>query len=650
MNKDHIIEPDFMDDDLSVIPENDISLTLPEDDPVPPIEDDKISLALDEDLIPADPSDPVREPEDISLTLPEDESDVSADADEELEPISLSLPEDVPEEALDSPDETGTVDAVSDQEPDGISLTLPEDVPEEESQDGPGEIEADDAVSDQAEDGISLTLPEDEPDAEPDDNAGETEADDADPDQEPEEISLTLPEDEPDAEPDDNAGETEADDAVSDQEPEEISLTLPEDEPDAEPDDNTGETGADDAVSETESTADEDDKAPDTAAEDSGRDAASSDGPVSDPPSPDENVPEYDESSAEDKPRRRIAPMIILPLVILVVLATIASVSLWYLSQRSQVKESLEEYLSYVQDMDFDRMESMIQSNDLSALENADITNEIFYDFFRSLNQDMTYTVNRVKLDINNNTARGVGHIRYVDGTEIYKETISEFLKKMVTTAFDGKELTEQETQKKLVDMLKENASNTELTYAEADILYPMVKVDGVWKIVSLDDETVRIMSANFKNVQDEIDRTINGETVSTEEGPKTYVPENGQSLDLSTDQFSIRYNKHVLAKDFAGNPCLLLYYDYTNNSSEVSSAMVDVQISAYQHGQKCPAAIPESLDTAIDQYIKEVKPGETVLVCQAFELSDDTDVTVQAEEAFRLSDDTVHTLVLKFS
>ena len=550
MDKDPIIEPDFI-DDLSVGPEEDISLTLPDDDPNTEPDPEEISLTLGED---ADPEDiPGPEPEPISLSLPEEEPENTSEepADEdvvpETEPISLTLPEEEPEKTADENDEP-------DFEPESISLTLPEEEPENASDDSPNEETA------------------------------------------------------PEAEP--------ASDDPADED------TAPEAEP-----------------------------APDFPADENAAPAPASAEKSGTPEEPsDENVPEYDESSGAGKPRRRIAPMIILPLVILVILAAIASVCLWYLSQRSQVKESLEDYLGYVKEMDFDRMESMIQSNDFSALENADITNEVFHDFFRTLNQDMTYTVNRIKLDISNNTARGVGHIRYVDGTEIYKETISEFLKKMVSNSFGGKDLTEQETQQKLADMLIEKAASADLVYAEADILYPMVKVDGVWKVVSLDDETVRIMSANFKNVQDEIDRTINGETASAEEGPMAYVPENGQSLDLTTDQFSIRYNKHVLARDFAGEPCLLLYYDYTNNSTDVSSAMVDVQISAYQHGKKCAAAIPESLDSALDQYIKEVKPGETVLVCQAFELADDTDVTVQAEEAFRLSNDTVHTLVLKFS
>ena len=36
-----------------------------------------------------------------------------------------------------------------------------------------------------------------------------------------------------------------------------------------------------------------------------------------------------------------------------------------------------------------------------------------------------------------------------------------------------------------------------------------MIKVNGQWKVTALDDETVKIMSANFKSVEDEISQTL---------------------------------------------------------------------------------------------------------------------------------------------
>ena len=46
---------------------------------------------------------------------------------------------------------------------------------------------------------------------------------------------------------------------------------------------------------------------------------------------------------------------------------------------------------------------------------------------------------------------------------------------------------------------------------------------------------------------------------------------------------------------------------------------------------------IPANSDSAIDAFMKEIQPGETVNVCQAFSLKDMSPVTLQAVDAFGL-------------
>ena len=75
---------------------------------------------------------------------------------------------------------------------------------------------------------------------------------------------------------------------------------------------------------------------------------------------------------------------------------------------------------------------------------------------------------------------------------------------------------------------------------------------------------------------------------------------------------------------------------------------MVDVNLHAYQNGQALTAAIPESNDDAIDQFMAEVQPGQAVTVCQAFALADETDVTLEAGEAFSFGGGTVTSQIIK--
>ena len=108
-------------------------------------------------------------------------------------------------------------------------------------------------------------------------------------------------------------------------------------------------------------------------------------------------------------------------------------------------------------------------------------------------------------------------------------------------------------------------------------------------------------------------------------------------TIDLSNQRFSIHYTRNVVSTDFGGEPCLLVYYDYTNNGESSSSAMVDVNLTAYQNDAALEAAIPANSDEAVDAFMKEIQPGETVNVCQAFSLNDMSPVTLHASDAFGL-------------
>lgn len=351
----------------------------------------------------------------------------------------------------------------------------------------------------------------------------------------------------------------------------------------------------------------------------------------------DKEIPlEEPAQTPEPKPRkkRHIGAFLLLLAIILAVGALAA----YYFTERNKPAETMKDFLESMQNMDFDSMESMLQSHDLSALDNADVRNSTYENFFREINSKMTYEIRRNSFDIQNGTAQITVHIRYIDGSDIYKETISEFLRQIVSTAFSGEELTEEQTQQKLASILEEKAQSVEDKYTDADIVYPLIKTGDQWKVVSLDEGTVKIMSANFKSVEEEIGNSLNNEQDGSTVDPITAAQE-GDTLDMETDKFTIHYTEYRIGKDFAGNPCLLYYYDYTNNGSSPSSAMVDVNIQAYQNGTLCEAAIPESNDPATDNYMAEIQPGETVNVCQVFSLPTAGDVTLNASEAFSFGD-----------
>ena len=209
-------------------------------------------------------------------------------------------------------------------------------------------------------------------------------------------------------------------------------------------------------------------------------------------------------------------------------------------------------------------------------------------------------------------------------------------------TSSSSAPLTEEQIQETIIALLHEKKDASDPVYTETDIVYPLIKADGEWKIVSLDAQTIRAMSANCVSIEDEITRMA--EAAQAEQVKNV---DQASLIDFECDRFAIRYTGSSLGKDFPGNPCLMLYYNYTNKGTVTSSAMVDVSIKVYQHGKSCPPAIPEDNRSNTETYTQSVEPGETINVCQAFSLQDTSDVTVQASEAFHFGDGTIHSQIL---
>lgn len=357
-------------------------------------------------------------------------------------------------------------------------------------------------------------------------------------------------------------------------------------------------------------------------------------------------IPDDPEYKTPNKKKRKKTGLIIFLAVL--ILAAAGGVG-YYFMERQKPINTVKTFLGDIQKLNFDGMKSQLQSNDMSALDNADITNNAYTAFFQNVNQKMTFEIKKTSFSLANGTANITAKIRYIDGSDIYKETITEFLKQIVSTAFSGEELTEEQTQQKLAALLEEKAGTIEDKFAETEITYPLIKTGDGWKIVALDTETVKFMSANFTNVQDEINQSlVEMETSDSQQGQPEQTADSAGTIDMSNDKFSIHYKQHRVAKDVSGAPCLLVYYDYSNNGSSASSAMVDVNLQAYQNGQTLTAAIPESDDSAIDQFMAEVQPGQAVTVCQAFSLTDETDVTLEAGEAFSFGGGTITSQIIK--
>ena len=87
---------------------------------------------------------------------------------------------------------------------------------------------------------------------------------------------------------------------------------------------------------------------------------------------------------SHQKEKRRKNGLIIFLVVLLIAAAAGAGC---YFMERQKPVSTVKSFLEHVRTMNFEGMKSLLQSNDMSALDNADITNEAYHAFFQGVNQ-----------------------------------------------------------------------------------------------------------------------------------------------------------------------------------------------------------------------------------------------------------------------
>ena len=70
-----------------------------------------------------------------------------------------------------------------------------------------------------------------------------------------------------------------------------------------------------------------------------------------------------------------------------VLILAVAGASAYYFMERRKPQNTVKSFLHSMQKMDFEGMGTLLQSNDLTALDNADIRNDAYRAFFETINK-----------------------------------------------------------------------------------------------------------------------------------------------------------------------------------------------------------------------------------------------------------------------
>lgn len=67
----------------------------------------------------------------------------------------------------------------------------------------------------------------------------------------------------------------------------------------------------------------------------------------------------------------------------------------YYFMERQKPVNTVKTFRGDVQKLNFDGMKAQLQSNDMSALDHADITNDAYTAFFQNVNQKMSFDIKK---------------------------------------------------------------------------------------------------------------------------------------------------------------------------------------------------------------------------------------------------------------
>ncbi len=116
-----------------------------------------------------------------------------------------------------------------------------------------------------------------------------------------------------------------------------------------------------------------------------------------------------------------------------------------------------------------------------------------------------------------------------------------------------------------------------------------------------------------------------------------------GENADNSTlGSYKVDIVSCRLAKDYEGDPVVIVKYNFTNNADDPASFYLAFETAVYQNGIGLNESyfVEESANYNSDNQMKDIKKDATIEVEVAYELNDTTtEIEVEVSELFSFSD-----------
>lgn len=186
-------------------------------------------------------------------------------------------------------------------------------------------------------------------------------------------------------------------------------------------------------------------------------------------------------------------------------------------SAKGKIETTVSEFSGAMKEFDLEVMASKISPEDSEGRDEINGLNDEegagdslenkLVDYVKSNAAKIGYRINETVIDGDRATV-SVG-FKYVDGTPIFSEALTEYMQQAFTLLFSNEELTDEESDQMLADIVKKKSVQIEESFIEKTLDIKMIKVDSEWYIEKFDDEMLNIVLSNLPSAVGNLENSL---------------------------------------------------------------------------------------------------------------------------------------------
>ncbi len=153
------------------------------------------------------------------------------------------------------------------------------------------------------------------------------------------------------------------------------------------------------------------------------------------------------------------------------------------------------------------------------------------------------------------------------------------------------------------------------------------------------EDPTNEIVTEQTTDEEPTTEESTKEEPTKEEATTQEPTTEEKNENEFVYEDLKVVYKESKIEKDKSGKDCLVVYFDYTNNSDENQAFLYAFTVTVFQNGVELDGSwFQVNEETENDD--KKIQPGTTITVAQAFTLNESRDAaTIQVTPWISLSE-----------